>query len=381
MSEGTKFSGSSSEAPIAQTAQEEVHSFAPLSARRVLALTGIGMILAGMIFGDIFAVFILHQNASRVGSSLTAAADAALAGDAATVNVSFANVGQFLENRGTKVDTHVHLIGFGYFALMLAIVQPWVALSEMTQRRLAWIFLFGGVVLPLGVFLIHYIGLAHSPLTAIGWASIFADAGGLLLIVATAGFLYGLAKYFRSLSRTAVRDSLLNTRSAATRALLAGGLVLVLAGFLHGIYYAGADLDRHEAADYDILTQVSSAAAERNAAQVNQSLHQYGQLQGAKAVNIAAHAHFAEFGLLAMLLGFFQPYVSLRDVWKRRWAGVLLFGSALLPVCVLLEPKFGLLAGGFADLGGVLVIVAGFAMWIGILRYTGSLDAVRGGQS
>ena len=33
-------------------------------------------------------------------------------------------------------------------------------------------------------------------------------------------------------------------------------------------------------------------------------------------------------------------------------------------------------AGGLADAGGLLVIVALLAMWIGILRYTGHLDAV-----
>jgi hypothetical protein len=41
---------------------------------------------------------------------------------------------------------------------------------------------------------------------------------------------------------------------------------------------------------------------------------------------------------------------------------------------VLLELRFGLVAGGLADLGGLLVIVSLMAMWIGILRYTGKLD-------
>jgi hypothetical protein len=346
-----------------------------MSTRRLLVLGGIAMILAGMIFGDIFAVFILHQNASRVGSSLASATNFALAGDANGVQSSFANVGQFLENRGTKVDTHVHLIGFGFLALMLAIVQPWVALSEAGQRRLAWLFVAGGVVLPVGVFLIHYVGLAYSPLSAIGWASIVADAAGALVMVATAGYLYGLVKHFRSSGRLPVHDPLLSTQTTSTRILLAGGLLLVLLGFLHGAYYAGADLYRHEAADYRLLAQMSSGAAAQNRLQVDHALEQYGQLQGEKAVNIAAHAHFAEFGILAMLLGFFQPYVSLTELWKRRWATVLLFGSALLPICVLLEIKFGLLAGGLADLGGLLVILAGFGIWIGILRYTGHLDA------
>src|SRR5690242_21394973 len=84
-------------------------SFAPMSARRLLVLGGIGLILVGMLFGDIFAVFVLHQNAAKVGASLSAAAHAAVAGDAGAVAASFQSVGGFLENRGTKVDTHVHM--------------------------------------------------------------------------------------------------------------------------------------------------------------------------------------------------------------------------------------------------------------------------------
>ena len=92
-------------------------------------------------------------------------------------------------------------------------------------------------------------------------------------------------------------------------------------------------------------------------------------------MNIAAHAHSVEFGLLAMMLAFFQPYVRLRAMWKRRWALVLLLGSLLLPMCVLLEIKYGLVAGGIADFGGLLIIFALLAMWIGIWRSTGELDA------
>jgi hypothetical protein len=98
------------------------------------------------------------------------------------------------------------------------------------------------------------------------------------------------------------------------------------------------------------------------------------QLQGDKAVKIAAHAHIIEFGLLAMILAFFQPYVNLREKWKLRWAVALLAGSVLLPVCALFELRFGLFAGGLADVGGLMVIVALVAMWIGIVRYTGRLD-------
>ncbi len=363
--------------PAAGTVAAAREAFAPMSARRLLVLGGIALILAGMILGDIFAVFVLHQNASRVGASLAAAAHSAVAGDAKAVMSHFQDVGGFLENRGTKVDTHVHMIAFGYLALMLGIVQPWLALEESAKKRLAWIFLIGATVLPIGVFLIHYVGLAYSPLEAIGWASIVADLGGLLVIVASAGYLVGLWRHFRGARAAGAADELLRDSSAVGRTLLAGGVVLILLGFLHGAYYAGVDLYRHEAMDYSILSDMNVAAGSRDAASVDRALAQYGQLQGDKAVKIAAHAHIIEFGLLAILLAFFQPYVDLREAWKRRWAWVLLAGSVMLPVCVLLEIKLGLLAGGIADVGGLLVIIALFAMWVGILRYTGRVDAAR----
>lgn len=364
--------------PLIASSQLDAAGFAPLSARRLLALAGIAMILAGMVFGDIFAVFVLHQNAARVGSSLAAAVHAAEAGDSSAVASNFSSTGAFLENRGTKVDTHVHLIAFGYLALMLALVQPWVRLSDSRRRQLAWLFISGAVLLPVCVFLIHYVGLAYSPLAAIGWASILADLGGLMVLVAAVGHLAGIARHFRA-KQPPLPDKILGDRSTPAQWLLAGGIILILAGFIHGAYYAGFDLYRHETADYTLLSQMSNAAATRSSAQLDQALAGYGQLQGDKAVKIAAHAHVIEFGLLAMLLAFFQPYVQLHERWKRRWAAVLLSGSLLLPVCVQLETNFGLLAGGAADFGGFLVILALLAMWIGMLRYTGSVDAMAQG--
>ena len=338
-------------------------------------LGGIGLILVGMLVGDIFAVFVLHQNAAKVGESVSAAAHAAMAGDANAVGASFKSVGGFLENRGTKVDTHVHMIAFGYLALMLAILQPWVALRESTRKKVAWTFLIGAWLLPVGVFLIHYVGLAYSPLAAIGWASIFADFGGLLVILATLACLFGIARHFRQSTQPPPEDGLLKDRAVAGRVLMIGGVALVFLGFLHGAYYAGVDLYRHEALDYSLLSEMTASAAAKNAAALESALAGYGRLGGEKAVNIAAHAHAIEFGLLAMLLAFFQPYVSLHDSWKLNWAWVLLLGSLGLPVFVLLELKLGLVAGGMADVGGLLVIIALLAMWIGIVRYTGEIDA------
>ena len=197
----------------------------------------------------------------------------------------------------------------------------------------------------------------------------------MLVLLATVAYLVGLVMHFRSRDVGSRTDDLLNDRSAEGRLLLAGGVALILLGFFHGAYYAASDLYKHEAQDYLLLAQMSGGAAADTRAAVDDALTRYGQLQGAKAVNIAAHAHSVEFGLLAIMMAFFQPYVSLRASWKRRWVGVLLLGSLVLPACVLLEMNYGLVAGGVADFGGLLVIFALLAMWVGILRYTGELDA------
>jgi hypothetical protein len=70
-----------------------------------------------------------------------------------------------------------------------------------------------------------------------------------------------------------------------------------------------------------------------------------------------------------------QPYVYLSDRWKRGWVLTLLAGSIILPVFVLLEMNFGLVAGGIADVGGLFVIIALVGMLVGVLRYSGHLDA------
>ena len=71
----------------------------------------------------------------------------------------------------------------------------------------------------------------------------------------------------------------------------------------------------------------------------------------------------------------FEWFVARRYLRSPHRPAVLLLGSALLPFCVLLELRYGFLAGGLADFGGLLVVVPLLAMWIGILRRTGQWDA------
>ncbi len=353
-------------------------AFGPMSAQRVLICGGIALIAGGMLFGDIFAVFVLHQNGGQTGEALLAASRAVAVGNSLGVKTSFEHIGGLLEDRGTKVDAHVHMTGAGYLALLLALLQPYVALPKKRKRLLAWWFVAGGVLLPTGIFLIHYVGLAYSPSSVIGWASILADLAGTILIAVMVVEAWGLGKHFRA--GNAVTEPMLpKDRSWESRILLSGGTFLILLGFLYGAWYAAIDLYEHEARETRILKSILDHATSGQGG-ATMAVADYGSLAAERAVKIAAHSHVIEFGLLAILLSFIQPYVYLGEIWKRRWVVVLLAGSVVLPVFVLLELKLGLLAGGIADAGGLMVIVALVAMLVGILRYSGSLDGAAGAQ-
>lgn len=366
---------------IAHPAAGVAASFSAMGARRLLVFGGIALIAGGMLFGDIFAVFVLHQDGGLTGETLMRAAQAVTAKNSADAGAAFGQIGNLMEDRGTKVDTHVHMTGAGYLALLLALVQPYMALSGASKKFLAKLLLLGGVLLPVGIFLIHYVGLAYSPFAVIGWASVLADSAGALLILVVIVEAWGVWKYFRDRRASPTEPELPQDRSWERRALLAGGTVLVLLGFLHGAWYAGAHLYEHEARETTILNTMLDSAAVSDANAVGQSGDDYGRLQVEKAVNIAAHSHFIEFGILAMLLSFVQPFVFLGGGQRALWVKVLLAGSLILPVFVFLEQRFGLVAGGIADAGGLMVIVALVAMLAGVVRYTGHLDAGTGGAA
>src|SRR5882762_10047093 len=129
-------------------------TFAPMSARPLLIFGGIALISGGMLFGDIFAVFVLHQNGGKTGHALLSACEAASAGNSIAVKEIFQQVGRLLEDHGTKVDAHVHMTDAGYLALLLALVQPYVALPPRRRQLLAGLFITGGLLLPIGIFLI-----------------------------------------------------------------------------------------------------------------------------------------------------------------------------------------------------------------------------------
>jgi len=339
-----------------------------------LTIGGLLLVAAGMLFGDIFAMFVLHPNNARIGEAMYAASQLIPLGDAEGILAQFMSIGGFLENRGTKVDTHSHIIHMGYIAILLAILQPWVALSPVLKRRSAWLFIVSAVLLPVSIFSIYYVGLAYSPLEYIGWGSIFADFFGALLAVAVAIQLWGLWRHGRGHGDSNVQPPSGNAGYAASRALLVGGLLLLVSGFLYGAGYAAWAQSGAATNEVDILKNIVSHAAASDQELLVADFSAYGNYQMYRAINIAVHTHINEMGILLLLMSFVQGFIHYADRTRRRWALLAVFSAFGLPAGILLELKLGIVGSIVADFFGASMIVALMAMLFGLLRYTGAAD-------
>jgi len=325
-----------------------------------------------MLFGDIFAMFVLHPNNARIGEAMYAASQLVPAGDADGILAHFMAIGGFLENRGTKVDTHSHIIHMGYIALLLAMLQPWVALSPALKWRAAWLFIVSAALLPVSIFSIYYAGLAYSPLEHIGWGSIFADFFGALLAVAVAIQLWGLWCHKHGHGESKVQPP---SGNMASRTLLVGGLLLLVSGFLYGAGYAAWAQSGAATNEVDILKNIVSHAAASEQELLGADFSAYGNYQMYRAINIAVHTHINEMGILLLLMSFVQGFIHYVDNTRRRWARLAVLSAFGLPIGILLEIKLGIVGSILADFFGFSMIVALMAMLFGLLRYTGAADS------
>jgi hypothetical protein len=338
---------------------------------RWLAITGLILIALGMLFGDVFAVFILHPNNARIGAEMYAAAELIPAGDAAGIVTHFQAIGGFLENRGTKVDAHSHMVHMGYIALLLALLQPAVQLSDGARRALAKLFIVSAALLPPSIFAIHYVGLQYSPFGHIGWASVAADLFGALLAVAVAGQLLGLWRGFRGSAPVSL--SVGDNRSA--RLLLCGGLLLLSCGFVYGAWYALSLQQGVGGNEVELLKNIVSAAAAADTAAVDQGFAAYGGFLAWHGINVAAHAHVNEAAILLLLIAFAQRHIHYTESTRHRWAVLAVVSAFGLPAGILLEIPYGVVGSVIADLSGLGLIVSLTAMLFGLLRRTGAVDA------
>lgn len=368
---------------MTQTSLVVLESSQPIASdsQRVLVIGGILLAASGMLFGDIFAMFILHPNNGAIGEAMFAASQLIPQGDTEGILAHFMSIGGFLENRGTKIDAHSHIIHLGYIALLLAMLQPWVAFSAKAKLRAAWFFVINAWLLPPAIFAIHYVGMAYSPMQDIGWASIIADAVGALLSLAVAIQLWGLWRHVRGEGQQDIEPAYIGTGNRASNLLLGGGLLLIVCGFLFGVGYAAWLNLGNPVSEVDILKQIVSHAAAADQAALGTAFGDYGSYQMYRAITVASHAHINEMGILLLLMSFVQAFVQFEEVTRNRWAMCAVVSGFAVPAGILLEIPLGFVGSVIADLAGFTMIVSLLAMLFGLLRHTGAEDAGRGAQS
>lgn len=332
-------------------------------AARVLVFGGILLLATGMLFGEVFAIFISHVANGEIRLRWNDVVDAVAAADAQAATAAFDRIDVLLERRGRVMNTHSHLGAFGLLALGLALVQDRLAWSRRTRLVLAWMLVAGALVQPLAVFTSAYTG---------DWAHRVADAGAALAIAALLGIGAGLLR-----GPAAPPPALVDTGSG--RLLLRGGAVLIVLGMLFGLGFAGVLLYRLEPSQFDLIGAVLDGAAADPAAAKAQ-VQEYRTLQSKMAILTAAHSHAIEMGLIAVLLACVQRCVLWSEAWRRGWAWAYLAGAFALPVFIFNATIFGLRSAAGADLAGALALVAMAAMLAGVIRRTGVDDAAVAGR-
>jgi hypothetical protein len=230
------------------------------------------------------------------------------------------------------------------------------------------LFVVCGIGLPIAIFSIHYVGLAYSPISYIGWGSIMADLFGALLAIAVFVQFLGLWRHARSGESLAPGQTGTSGKTAS-RVLLVGGLLLLVWGFLYGAVYAAWLESGVATPEIDILKSIVANAAAQQQELLGQDFAAYGQFQMYKAINVATHTHINEMGILMLLLSFAQGLLPYSESTRTRWAMAAVIGGFFLPIGILLEIPYGVVGSVVADTAGFVVIFALVAMLLGLLRY------------
>jgi hypothetical protein len=156
------------------------------AARRLLILGGIGLVLLGMTYGLVYALFAEHQELDGIGKSLATGFSAAAERDSVAAESSLQRYRELKYAYDRHVDVHGHWIGLAMLLIVLGIALDRSAMSDKVKLFLSVGLLCGSVLFPLGVLLQTYShGAAPQAL---------AVAGSALVIVSLSGMTVGFAR-------------------------------------------------------------------------------------------------------------------------------------------------------------------------------------------
>jgi hypothetical protein len=336
------------------------------SATRLLVFGGISFILAGMLLGEVFAIFISHVASAQIRREWVASVIPAIERhDLSAVAAGYNRIEDLLERRGRIMDAHSHVIAYGFLALALALLEPMITCSQRTRLLLSLCIVSGGLAQGLSVFVSYWVSRQLRD-----WALMSSGVGGALVLLGVLGNFAGLWRARLGTDFASQMSRLLS--SASSQILLRTGAFLILVGMAFGFYYAWVFVTQDEPRQITLLDAALTSALSRDAITATSSITTYRALQSRIAIVTAAHSHVIEMGIMAMLLAFVQNFIFLSELWKRRWAILFCIGGAVMPICTYCASILGLVPAAFADIFGMLSVVALFAMLSGLIRQTGA---------
>jgi hypothetical protein len=123
-----------------------------MTARKILIVGGLALLIWGMGYGFWYAVFAEHQALDGMGVSLATGFAAAAQRDAAGMHAAMERYRETKYVYDRQVDIHGHWIGLAMVLLILGLAMGRVGYSERVKTLLAAGLLAGAVAFPAGVW-------------------------------------------------------------------------------------------------------------------------------------------------------------------------------------------------------------------------------------
>ena len=163
----------------------DVRALVGSGSARVFARGGALLILLGMAFGFYYAWVFVTWHEPGQNMLLATSLEQAAAGQAEQAQAGILAYRGLQSKIAITVAAHSHVIEYGMLAILLALLQPRVFLSEHAKRRWAWVFVLAALAMGLCIFGTTIFGLASAGL---------ADVCGVFLLLALFANLAGAVR-------------------------------------------------------------------------------------------------------------------------------------------------------------------------------------------
>ena len=152
------------------------------SANKTYIVGGLGLVLAGLIFGVYYAIFDEHQTLVAMGmafaQSFFEAAGGNETGVAENIEILRANSYEYMR----EVSVHAHIIELGTLALIVPLFSHRIGWDDGRKLLIARLFIAGSLVFCLGVFSqIFVLSVLTQALAVIGSGLVILCVGVLVV--------------------------------------------------------------------------------------------------------------------------------------------------------------------------------------------------------